>query len=175
MAEEIYQLFSRQSRVTQPRLSEPFRPQLAAVAMTTRYPFGRRVVTTMGLSIIDAQLIPQLDNLGFGQLDQRSMDLKPRPLDACLGGQVCQLFKRCDELRAAVGISAVVDGVNPQEEIVCPQHFGPAQRHRQEDRVACGDVSDRDARRHLGLSPILGDLDFRGQRRSAEHPQVELT
>ena len=68
-----------QSRVTEPRLGEPFRPQLAAVAMTAGDSFGRRVVTTVGQSIVDAQLIAELDDLGLGQLDQRSMDLKPRP------------------------------------------------------------------------------------------------
>ena len=65
-------------------------------------------------------------------------------LDARLGGQVGHLLVRADVLGAAVRVSAVVQGVDADENVAGLQHLGPGQRVRQEDRVASGDVGDRD-------------------------------
>ena len=54
--------------------------------------------------------------------DERCVDLEPlKTLDAGLGCEIGHCFKGVDELRAAVGVSAVVQRVHADEDIArCP-------------------------------------------------------
>ena len=64
-----------------------------------------------------------------------------------------QLLERRDELRAAVGIAGVVERVDADDDVVRAEHFGPAERQRQEDRVARRHVGRRDVVRHRSADP----------------------
>ena len=72
-----------------------------------------------------------------------------RALDAGLGGEVRHPLEGVDVLGAAVGIAAVVERVDADEDVARAEHLGPREREREEDRVARRHVGDRDPRAHL--------------------------
>ena len=65
-------------------------------------------------------------------------------LDARLGGQVGHALEGLDVLGPAVGVAAVVERVDADEDVAGLQRLGPGQGEREEDRVAGGHVGDRD-------------------------------
>jgi len=72
----------------------------------------------MRQGIIDAQCRAPPDDLRLREMHQGRVDTESQPpLDPGLGRQVSQLFECCDELGPAVGIAAVVDCVDADEEI----------------------------------------------------------
>jgi hypothetical protein len=79
------------------------------------------------------------------------------------------MLEGLDVLRPAVRVAGIIHGIDANKEIPGPQHLGPAQRQRQEHRVA---------RRHIGdgyaLARLLrdGDGGIR-QCRAADLVQVE--
>ena len=61
------------------------------------------------------------------QLSERRVNAKVRlPFNAGFGCQVGHAFKRGDELRAAIRITRIVDRVRADEEVLRPEHLGPA-------------------------------------------------
>ena len=54
------------------------------------------------------------------------------------GGQVGQSFEGPEELGTAVGITRIIDAVDPDEDIEGAQRLGPGQGQREEDRVPAG-------------------------------------
>ena len=98
-----------------------------------------RIVAGMGEAVIDAQFDAAANDLGFCQADQRGMDVEPRAsFDARLGRQIGQGAEGGDELRAAIGIAAVVHGVDAQKDVGRAEHLGVGQRQREQDRVRAG-------------------------------------
>ena len=95
-------------------------------------------------------------------------------LDSGLRRQPSQLGKCFDELRPAIGVAAVVDRIDSDEEIERAQHLCPAQGQRQEDRVACRHIGDRDAAAEFRFAAVLRHVDVVGECRAAELPQVDL-
>ena len=87
-------------------------------------------------------------------------------LDAGACREIRERFERAHELGTAIGIAGVVERVHANDDVVGAEHFGPAERERQEDRVARGHVRRRNVgRRKIA---IARDVDIRRQRRSAE-------
>ena len=73
--------------------------------------------------------------------------IRCRALDGGLGREVRHLLERLDVLGPAVGVAAVVEGVDADEDVVCFEHLGPGERDREEDGVARGHVGDRECPR----------------------------
>ncbi len=120
---------------------------------------------------VDARLGGELDNLGLVQLRKRRVDTQVRPaLDAGLGREVRHVFgTECgDELGAAIRITRVINRIHADENIGALEHFRPSHRVSQKNRIARGDICDRDA---FGQA-VLGNLDVSGKRAAAESPQV---
>ena len=69
--------------------------------------------------------------------------MKAFTLNACTGGQIGKAFERLDKLRPAIGIARVIDCVDADKNLPRTQYLGPAQRKRQEQRVACRHVGHR--------------------------------
>src|SRR5438067_11076106 len=82
--------------------------------------------------------------------NERAMNLEVlTTLNPSLGGEVGHPLVSLNELRTAVRISAVVEGVHSYEDVAAPENFGPSQRERQEDRVASWNVGNGNAVGHL--------------------------
>ncbi len=130
---------------------------------------GIGIVAGVGQAVIDAQLDAAADDLGFGPADQRGVDGESQPaLDARLRGQVGHRGERGDVLRPAVGIAAVVDRVDAEEDVGRADRLGIGQRQRQQHRVPRRHVGDRDAVGHLVGRSILGHVDRGRQGTAAE-------
>ncbi len=124
----------------------------------------------MSHSKVDAHLGGQLDNPGLVQLRQRRVDTQARPpLDAGLGREIRHVFECGDELGPAIRVARIIDRIHTDENIGAFEHFRPGHGIRQKNRIARGDVSDRDA---LGQA-VLGNLDVSGKRAPAERPQID--
>ncbi len=57
-------------------------------------------------------------------------------LHAFARGEIGHARKRVDELRAAVRVAGVIDGIHADEDVVRLQDFGPGQRKSEEDGIA---------------------------------------
>ena len=128
----------------------------------------------MGEAVVDAQLDAAADDLGLRQVDQRGVDrVSQAALDAGLRGQVGHRGEGGDVLRPAIGIAAVVDGVDAEEDVGGADRLGVGQRQRQQHRVSRRHVGDRDAVGHLVGRAILGHSDGGRQGAAAELGQID--
>jgi hypothetical protein len=90
-------------------------------------------------------------------------------LAADLGGDAGKPFETQDEFRAAIGVSRIVQRIDPDIEVVGPGGFRPGKGERQEHQIARRHIGDRD----IVGKPILGHVDRGGQGRAAELVQVQ--
>src|SRR5262245_27813730 len=103
-------------RVGHAGLAEPLQPQRTTVATPTGPPLLIRVVTAERPSVINPEPQALPDDLGLGPAQERRMDPKrPQAFDPGLRRQVRQPLELLQELRPAIRIAAVVDGVGPDE------------------------------------------------------------
>lgn len=124
------------------RFGEASPPELTRIAMTAGMAVGQRVVATGGQAVIDAEFQPSADDLSFGQLDQGRMDGDGQaPFDGSLGRQIGHGLKGLDVFGAAIGIAAVVDGIDANEQVARIESFGPGQRKREEDGISRRHIS----------------------------------
>ena len=63
------------------------------------------------------------------------MDADGLTVDARPGGQSGHFGECVDELRPAVGVAGIIDGVDPDEDVGRAERFGEGQGKRQENRV----------------------------------------
>ena len=83
----------------------------------------------------------------------------PRPSTPALVARFASACKGLEELRPAVRIARIVDGVDADEDVARAEHLGPAERERQKQRVARGHVGDGDsARSALREQQCLGSV-----------------
>jgi hypothetical protein len=79
-----------------------------------------------------------------------------------------------DVFGTAIGIAGVVERVDPDEDVVGTERLRPAERERQEDRIARRDVGGGDI---PGIRPpgeaILWYRDVRGERGAADGREVD--
>ena len=92
--------------------------------------------------IIDAEPDASKDNLGLCHINNRRMDAVSAPaLDGCCGCEVSGFLKSSYKFSPAVGIAAVVGGVDTNENIESPQILGPGKCVTQKYCVAGGYIS----------------------------------
>ena len=120
--------FSVFNRVFQSGFLKPFQAQLATVAHATRLPVFSRIVTTMGHGKIHSQFQTFLNDLHLAQLDQWGVDFYPVfSFHSGFGGEVGESFKRGDELGSAIGVTAIINGIDPDKNIAGFFHFRVSQ------------------------------------------------
>src|SRR5260221_7876730 len=118
-----------QQRVSGTDLTESLRTQHTRVTGPTRLAVGAWVVTAARRTVVNSEGKPTRNDLRLGELDQRSVDLQMlTAFHARLGGKVGHSLVGGDEFRTTVGISAVVQGVHADKDILGPQRLGPAER-----------------------------------------------
>jgi hypothetical protein len=74
------------------------------------------------------------------------------------GGQVGHGLKGGDVFGSAIGITAIVNGVNADEDVAGVEGFGVSE----EDGIACGYVGNGDAVGNFVFISIFGDFDVAG-------------
>jgi len=124
--------------------------------------------------VIDARLNTGADNLGFGHVNQRRVNLKTgRSFSTRLCRQSREPFKRIQEFRTAVRVAGVIDGVDADKNILRPDNLAPAKRKTEKNSVARRNVGNGNFFGHPVARPSLGDFNIRRKRRTAENPQVD--
>ncbi len=94
--------------------------------------------------------------------------------DAGLGRQVGQALEGLDVFGAAIGISAVIDGIDAHEDVGRPDGLGKGQGQGEQHRVPRRDVGHRDAFRHGVGRPVLGHVQRVGQGAAAQLRQIDV-
>jgi hypothetical protein len=104
------------------------------------------------------------------------VDPKPeRPLDTRFCSEVRELLEGGEILWPAVGITAVVDRIDPDEDVGRSQDLGVTERERQHDRVPRRDVGHWDASGNFVVAAPLGDGNGGRSKCASPHlSQVEL-
>ena len=123
---------------------------------------------------IDTKLVSFADDVGLGKFDQWGVNLEPSPLDTCFRSDIGQVLKRSDKFRTAIGVAAVVDGVDADKNVIGRKHFGPRERIREEDGVARGNVCDWNSLRDFCFRTLFRNGDIVRERRAAEDAQVDV-
>ena len=77
--------------------------------------------------MVEAELDTEGNDLGLREVDQRRHDLGGMPLDPRLRGERREVPEGVEELRTAVGIAAVIDGVDADADRRRPPGFGKGQ------------------------------------------------
>src|SRR5207247_7556776 len=84
------------------------------------------VVAARREPVVDAERASGRDDFLLRELDQRSVDLETSPsFDTRFGREIGQRLKGGDVLGAAIGIAAIVQRVDPDEDAVRAQALGP--------------------------------------------------
>ncbi len=136
-----------------------------------------RIVTAVGDSEIDAQGNPGPDDLRLVHELQRGPNPKLQlAFDTGFRGQIGHSFEGLDEVRPAVRIPAVIDGIDTDEDVRSSQDLRPGKGIGQKDGVSGGNIGDRDLL--LLLHRIertgFGDGQIACQCRSADDMQIDL-
>ena len=134
-----------EQRVRHAGLGESSGPQHAAVAAAARLAVGATDRSSCGQPVVEAERQAAADDLGLRQADERRVDREAGAFDAGLRRERGHPLERLDELRPAVGIAGVVEGVHADDDVRRAEGFGPGQRERQEHGVARRHVGRRDA------------------------------
>lgn len=79
------------------------------------------------MSVVDSELESALDDLRFGPVDEWSVDVDGVSLDGFFGCEIGQELKGMDEFRSAIGVAAIVDGIDAYIDIVRGECFGPTE------------------------------------------------
>ena len=93
---------------------------------------------------------------------------------ASAGGEVGHVLVGGDVFGAAVGVAAVIQRVDVDENVARAEHLGPGQCEGEENRVARGYVGHWNVLRHFIGRTVLGHGDVAGERRSAEDAEIDI-
>lgn len=134
------------------------------------------VITGVSEGVVDAEGDAAGDDVGLGHVRERGVDfqsVRVIGLNAGLCAQVGGALEGGDELRAAVGIAGIVDGVHANEDVAGLGDLGVSGGEGEKDEVAGGDVGDGDAVGHVSGGAILGNIDVGGERGAADGTEVD--
>ena len=123
---------------------------------------------------IDIKLKRFVDDLCFRKLDQRCVNAKMCAFDPGFGPKVSEGFKCRDKLRPAIRISAIINRIRSDKDVGRSNCLRQRQRVRKEDRVASGNVRDRNPASNFCFRSLFRYTDIAGQCRLAENITVDL-
>src|SRR5262245_26246044 len=90
------------------------------------------------------------------------------PFDTSLRGQIRKLLKGRDVFGTAIRISAVIESIHSDEDVVRAAHLGPREGDREKDGVARRNVRDRNVVLHVLNRTVLGNVDVSSECRPAK-------
>ena len=103
-------------------------------------------------------------------MDDESISLDPR-----FGCQIRHGFEGPDVLGATIRVAAVVQGIDPDVDVLSPKDFGPCQRIRQKDRISSWHISQRDIIAQLVSRIVFWDVEIMvRQRATSKASQVQV-
>lgn len=123
---------------------------------------------------VDAEIGSKADDLGFGQAQERRVDFYRIAVNTDASSEPCGVCEALNELRSAIGVATVIDGIDSDVDAFGVVDFGHRGSEREEHQVPCWDVRDRDIRRHFSGRTALGDGDVVGKGGSPEDAEIEL-
>ena len=102
------------------------------------------------------------------------MNLNASAFRARFSADVGQRFKKRDELRPAIRITAVIDRIRADEYVSGRNRFRPRQRVREKNCVSRRNVSGRNAASDFFFRPRFWNIDIVDQRGAGEDLIVDL-
>ena len=100
----------------------------ARVATAAGGAVRRGVVAAMRQAEIDSQRQAEPDDFRLGKANKRRVDVESAAILHCrFGGNVGELLEGVNELRPAIRIAGVIDGVNSDINVEGADRFGPCQ------------------------------------------------
>src|SRR5947209_365586 len=148
---------------------EPFATQDARVTLTAgedRSVLTDRIIAGVGQVELDALDVTDANDLRLALVYQRR-DHAQTATEARLGAKAQDLIERVDELRPAVGVARVVEGVDADEDGLGADALGDGGADGEEDEVAGGHVGHGDRLCHGGGVAPFGDADAVVEGRAA--------
>src|SRR5439155_26589954 len=104
----------------------------------------------------------------------RSMTAKMSAFGPDFGSKVREGFKIRDKRRPAIRISAIIDRVRSDKDVGRSNCLRQRQRVRKEDRVASGNVRDRNSTSNFCFRSLFRYTDIVCEGGTAEDAQVDL-
>ena len=149
---------------------EAFGAQPAAVAAAAWAAIGRRRITAVRQGVVHAEFAAEPDDGRFGEVLQGRPDANLAPGRSGPRPQPSQVLEGGDVLRAAVGITRVIERVDADHEALGVERLRPREGEREKHGVACGHVCGRNI---AGIErPVTWDGTIPDERRSADRSQV---
>src|SRR6266516_2081280 len=103
------------------------------------------------------------------------MNMKCSPILRCsFRSKVRHTFKRFQVLRSAIGVAAVIDSINAQEDIVSTCDFSIGKCKRQKNRIPGRNIGDRYLLRHLLKASSMWHVKVSSQGASTKCPQINF-
>ena len=125
--------------------------------------------------VVHSKLKTSLDRIGLAEVDQRRVDCEVTcAFDTGLGGQIGGLLERLNKLMAAIGLTAVIDLADANEDIKRAQRLRVAQRERKKDRIPSRDVGNRYSFRHCLVLTVQRHVYIVGKRAPAHTAKIKL-
>jgi len=123
----------------------------------------------------NVKIAAEFNDAGFGHFDQRRPNMDARgAFNAGPGGEIAEGFEGVDELRAAIGVTGIVESVDADEDVLGAQDFSPGESEREKNRVAGGHVSDGNAFAHGCLIAIFGHGNVVSEGGVAEDAEIDF-
>jgi hypothetical protein len=94
--------------------------------------------------------------------------------DGCFGREIGHLFESGDVLGATVRVSAVIDSIHAEIDVIGSQHFGPSQRIGKKNGVAGRHIGDGNLGWHRFGGAVFRDGQIRGKGRAAEATKIDV-
>src|SRR4051812_33415806 len=86
--------------------------------------------------------------------------------------QIGKPLESTNELRPAVGVAGIIEGVDADDDVLCAEDLGPSEREREEDRVARRNIGGWNAG---GLQiAIVRHRNIRRERRPPDRTKVDV-
>jgi hypothetical protein len=150
---------SIRQRILEASLRKSPAAQKTGVALSTGGAVFFGIITAVSTRIVDSQGKSFPDNLFLRHVNERGMNLQ-YPFALCPGpggqpGHFCKGLKLC---RPAVRVAAIIQGIDPYENIICPNYFSPCHGVGQENGIAPRHIGRWDACFHCGKFPSFGHL-----------------
>lgn len=94
---------------------------------------------------VHVQALTFANNICLAHPQQWRVYAQSLALHACFGSDIGEPLEGFDKDRPAIRVAGVVNGIDAAEDFLRTQHFGPAQRHTEHDRIARRHIGDGDA------------------------------
>lgn len=154
---------------------KPSLSEQTTIAAATGIAVFVRIVATQCEAIIDSEFCADLDNLRFRFINQRCAESQfGLPFHACARRQICHRLIGADVFWAAIWVTAIIDGVDTDENGMGSKHLRPRERVGEEDGVPSRHVGYRDTFLHLRIRAVFRHVDVRSQRGCTESAQIDV-